>query len=127
MRIEQRVGRLHRLGQPEAVSIFNLSANNTIEAYILDLLAHKIRMFELVIGELDLILGELGEQRSFEQFVEDVWARSYSEAELKQMMAELEVIVLKARGAYNEIQSSSDELSDLLEAFDEVYGNPRPE
>jgi hypothetical protein len=84
-------------------------------------------MFELVIGELDLILGELGEQRSFEQFVEDVWAKSYSEAELKQMMAELEAIVLKARGAYQEIQSTSDELSDLLQAFDEVHGNPHPE
>ncbi len=44
IRIEQRVGRLHRLGQKEAVTIFNLAAHDTIEAYILDLLAHKIGM-----------------------------------------------------------------------------------
>jgi SNF2 family DNA or RNA helicase len=122
MRIEQRVGRLHRLGQPEAVSIFNLSANDTIEAYILDLLAHKIRMFELVIGELDLILGELDEQRSFEQYIEEAWAKSYSEAELQQMIAELESILLKAQNTYQTVRSASDELSDLLDAFDEVHG-----
>lgn len=121
MRIEQRVGRLHRLGQPEAVSIFNLSANDTIEAYILDLLAHKIRMFELVIGELDLILGDLDEQRSFEQYIEEAWAKSYSEAELQQMIAELESILLKAQDSYQTVRSASDELSDLLDAFDEVH------
>ena len=40
---------------------------------MLDLLARKIRMFELVIGELDLILGQLDEQRGFEQYIEDIF------------------------------------------------------
>jgi SNF2 family DNA or RNA helicase len=59
MRVEQRIGRLHRLGQEHDVTIFNLSCNETIEAHVLELLARKIRMFELVIGELDLILGNV--------------------------------------------------------------------
>jgi SNF2 family DNA or RNA helicase len=122
MRIEQRVGRLHRLGQPETVTIFNLAANDTIEAYILDLLAHKIRMFELVIGELDLILGELSEQRSFEDYIEQVWAESRSEAELLQMIANLNKVLEGARKTYEEVRSTSDELSDWLEAYDEVKG-----
>lgn len=120
MRIEQRVGRLHRLGQPEAVSIFNLAANDTIEAYVLDLLARKIRMFELVIGELDLILGQLAETDSFEQSVEKAWAESGSEAELRRMMAELGLLLDQAGETYQEIRSVSDSLSDLLEAYDEV-------
>jgi SNF2 family DNA or RNA helicase len=120
MRIEQRVGRLHRLGQQEPVTIFNLAATNTIEAYLLDLLAHKIRMFELVIGELDLILGELGDERSFERYIEAAWADSQSEAELAQMVAELEKILAQAQVTYQEIRSASDELSDLIDAFDEV-------
>jgi SNF2 family DNA or RNA helicase len=119
MRIEQRVGRLHRLGQQETVSIFNLTANDTIEAYVLDLLAHKIRMFELVIGELDLILGELGPGRSFENCVEAAWANSYSEAELLHMMAELNAALDQARVASQQIKSVSDELSDLLETYDD--------
>jgi SNF2 family DNA or RNA helicase len=121
MRIEQRVGRLHRLGQKETVSIFNLSVNNTIEAYILDILAHKIRMFELVIGELDLILGELGDERGFERYLENAWAKSQSETELLQMLAELEKILNKAQATYHQIREASDELSDLLDAFDEVF------
>jgi SNF2 family DNA or RNA helicase len=121
MRIEQRVGRLHRLGQPEAVTIFNLSANHTIEAYVLDLLARKIRMFELVIGELDLILGHLDEQRGFEQRIEDAWADSLTETELARLVAQLEGVLAEAQTEYGAIRSASDELSDLLEAIDEVY------
>ncbi|MBN1991509.1 MAG: DEAD/DEAH box helicase family protein [Anaerolineae bacterium] len=122
MRIEQRVGRLHRLGQRETVSIFNLAANDTIEAYILNLLAHKIRMFELVIGELDLILGELDDRGGFEGYLEDAWASSQSEEELQQLLAELEKILDKAQATYQQIRAASDELSDLLDAFDEVFG-----
>jgi SNF2 family DNA or RNA helicase len=121
MRIEQRVGRLHRLGQQEAVTIFNLSANNTIEAYVLDLLARKIRMFELVIGEMDLILGHLDEQRGFEQRIEEAWADSLTEVELARMVAQLEDVLAEAQTEYSAIRSASDELSDLLDAIDEVY------
>ncbi len=120
MRIEQRIGRIHRLGQQNQVNIFNLSATNTIEAYVLDLLARKIRMFELVIGELDLILGELGDERSFEDYIEEAWAGSASEAELLQMIARLETLLDQAQHTYREICSTSDELSDLLEAHDEI-------
>jgi superfamily II DNA or RNA helicase len=120
MRVEQRIGRIHRLGQKQTVSIFNLSAINTIEAYVLDLLARKIRMFELVIGELDLILGELIEKGSFEDYIEAAWAGSQSEADLLHMLAELEAILDRSRQTYQEIRSASDELSDLLEAYDEV-------
>lgn len=120
MRVEQRIGRIHRLGQKQTVSIFNLSATNTIEAYVLDLLARKIRMFELVIGELDLILGELIEKGSFEDYIEAAWAGSQSEADLLHMLAELEAILDRSRQTYQEIRSASDELSDLLEAYAEV-------
>ena len=119
MRIEQRVGRLHRLGQKEAVTIFNLAANNTIEAYILDLLAHKIRMFELVIGEMDLILGDLGDNRSFEKHIEQAWANSYSEEALLAMIAELERVLDHSQTSYEQIRGVSDELSDILDAYDE--------
>jgi superfamily II DNA or RNA helicase len=120
MRIEQRIGRLQRLGQKQEVLVFNLSATATIEAYILELLAKKIRMFELVIGELDLILGALDEERSFEDYLEAAWATSYSEAELLHMLAELEKLLGRARITYEDIHDASDQLSDLIDAFDEV-------
>ncbi|OEF98769.1 DEAD/DEAH box helicase [Desulfuribacillus alkaliarsenatis] len=59
MRIEQRIGRVHRLGQARDVNIYNLSTKDTIEEHILFLLQEKINMFEMVIGELDSILTKL--------------------------------------------------------------------
>ena len=50
MRVEQRIGRVHRLGQEHPVRVINLVARGTIEAYVLEILDRKIRMFELVVG-----------------------------------------------------------------------------
>lgn len=58
MRVEQRIGRLDRIGQQKAVHIYNFAAVGTIEERILDVLQHRIRLFEETIGGLDPILGE---------------------------------------------------------------------
>src|SRR3989337_2991949 len=42
MRIEQRVGRLHRIGQTRDGFLFNLSVKETIEDYIIEILDSKI-------------------------------------------------------------------------------------
>ncbi len=57
MKLEQRIGRVHRLGQEYDVHIYNLAINNTIEQNILDFLYAKIDVFEKVVGELDDILS----------------------------------------------------------------------
>ena len=49
MKIEQRIGRLHRIGQTQDVFIFNFCIANSIEEYILKVLHDKINMFELVV------------------------------------------------------------------------------
>ncbi|BDH61940.1 putative ATP-dependent helicase YqhH [Lysinibacillus sp. PLM2] len=56
MKLEQRIGRVHRLGQEEDVHIYNLAIEDTIEQKILDLLGDKIDVFEKVVGDLDDIL-----------------------------------------------------------------------
>ncbi len=76
MRIEQRIGRLHRIGQQHEVFIFNLCGKDTVEDHLLRILGQKINMFELVIGELDMILGHWSEEREFPDIVMDIWARS---------------------------------------------------
>ena len=67
MRVEQRIGRVHRLGQQYDVHIYNLATVHTIEEHIVSLLHEKINMFEMVIGELDTILERLEQQSSVEQ------------------------------------------------------------
>ncbi|GLC88106.1 putative ATP-dependent helicase YqhH [Lysinibacillus piscis] len=59
MKLEQRIGRVHRLGQEHDVHIYNLAIVNTIEERILERLHTKIDVFEQVIGDLDAILTNL--------------------------------------------------------------------
>ena len=57
MKLEQRIGRVHRLGQEHDVHIYNLAIKDTIEEHILDLLHVKIDVFEKAVGDLDDILS----------------------------------------------------------------------
>ena len=58
MRVEQRIGRIDRIGQEHPVTIFNFHVQGTIEGRILDVLERRIHLFEESIGGLDPILGE---------------------------------------------------------------------
>jgi hypothetical protein len=59
MEIEQRIGRLHRIGQEKEVQVYHFCIGGSIEDHILQVLDKKINMFELVVGEIDMILGRL--------------------------------------------------------------------
>jgi SNF2 family DNA or RNA helicase len=58
MRVEQRIGRVDRIGQDHVVDIFNLWVRGTIEERVLDVLERRINIFEDTVGGLDPILGE---------------------------------------------------------------------
>ena len=108
MRIEQRIGRIHRIGQDKEVYVFNLSVDGTLESHILEVLDAKINMFELVIGELDMILGNIQDEEDFEDTVMDMWAGSASEAEAKQAMDELGNRLVQAKAEYQTAQDYED-------------------
>ncbi len=76
MTIEQRIGRIDRIGQQRAVFVFNLVTGGTIEEEILRLLDEKISMFELVVGEIGAILGNIEEDRDFAELVLDAWLQT---------------------------------------------------
>lgn len=92
MRIEQRIGRIHRLGQKEDVRIYNFAVEDTIEQHILSLLYEKINLFESVIGELDDILSKL-ELPSLEDHIQEILYHSDSDGEIKVKMDHLTAII----------------------------------
>jgi SNF2 family DNA or RNA helicase len=110
MRIEQRVGRIHRVGQTREVRIYNLSARGTIEDYLLQLLDQKLNMFELVIGEMDMILGQLSDERDFEELLLDVWVQGQNEADLQAGFTQLGENLLQARQAYQKTREYDEAL-----------------
>lgn len=50
-RLEQRMGRIHRIGQTEDVYIFNLVATNTREGYVLSVLLKKMENMGVALGD----------------------------------------------------------------------------
>ena len=73
MAIEQRIGRIDRIGQTREVFVFNLVARGTVEEKVLGLLEEKISMFELVVGEVGAIIGNVEEEREFPDLVLNAW------------------------------------------------------
>ncbi len=59
MKIEQRIGRVHRLGQEKKVLVTSYTLQGTLEDQLLGLLERKLNLFRLVVGEVEMILGRL--------------------------------------------------------------------
>ena len=110
MKIEQRIGRLSRIGQTHDVYVFNLVAADTVEAAVLHLLEAKLNMFELVIGEVDMILGNLEEEKEFQDVIADLWAESADTGDFGRRMEELGNRLLAAKEAYLRQRTYDDHL-----------------
>ncbi len=60
MSVEQRIGRLDRIGQKHDIQVYSLATKDTMEERVVDLIINKMCCIGLVIGELPIILFNLG-------------------------------------------------------------------
>ena len=60
MSVEQRIGRLDRIGQERDMYIYSFATKGTMEEHVVDLIINKMCCVGLVIGELPIILFNLG-------------------------------------------------------------------
>jgi SNF2 family DNA or RNA helicase len=104
MVIEQRIGRLHRFGQVHEVEVFNLCARGSMEDRILGVLHDRVRLFELVVGEMDMVLGNLSDESDLEERLLSLCAAAPDEAAVDHGLTELGDELLRARGRYDEIR-----------------------
>lgn len=107
MRLEQRIGRVHRLGQSRDVHIFNLLTKDTIEEHIMYLLHQKINMFETIIGELDAILLHLNLGKSFESEIMKIFLAYEEQEKIKERLDRFGDHFLKGQA---EVKTSTWEL-----------------
>jgi SNF2 family DNA or RNA helicase len=110
MKIEQRIGRIHRIGQEKEVTIYNLCAAGSAEDYILEVLDKKINMFELVIGEIDMILGRVRGEKEFSEMVYDIWIQSVSDAERKKRFDQLATRLKRNKASYEKTKTLDEKL-----------------
>lgn len=110
MKIEQRIGRIHRIGQTQDVFIFNFCQKDSIEEYILRILHDKINMFELVVGEIETILGNVDDDFDFGEIIMDIWLKNQSLPELNTAFENLADNLLKAKDKYKETQELDEQI-----------------
>jgi SNF2 family DNA or RNA helicase len=122
MRVEQRIGRVHRLGQTHDVNIYNLSTKGTIEEHILNLLHEKINMFELVIGELDTILERFDKKSSLESSLFKMVMESQSDEDIKKRIEHLGQSFHAIRSEVEEAPSENAALAGILRAASREVG-----
>jgi SNF2 family DNA or RNA helicase len=111
MQIEQRLGRIHRIGQERDVVLTNLVARGTVEERLLEVLQAKINLFELVVGELDMILGRIEDELDFEALVFGEYVASRDDGEFATRLEAVGDGLAGARTAYLESRGRIDELA----------------
>lgn len=108
MEIEQRIGRLHRLGQRHPVRIYNFVQAGTLQEHLLEILQEKLNLFELVVGETGLVLGD---RFTSDEFAEEVLRRwRESEGRVAEALAGLGNELAAARDAYGEVKELDETL-----------------
>lgn len=111
MRIEQRLGRVHRIGQRHEVQLANLVTRETLEECLLEILQTKINLFELVVGELDMILGRVSDDLDFETLVFQEYVASRDDAEFGARLDDVGNDLARARAEYLDTRERIDELA----------------
>ena len=103
MKVEQRIGRLDRLGQKaERISIINFSLEDTVEERILERLYERIQIFQESIGDLENILGAMTEKLLMELFDANL-----TPAEKEQRATETVMALLKERTLQDELETEA--------------------
>jgi hypothetical protein len=65
-----------RIGQERVVEIYNLVQEGTLQAHLLEILQEKLNLFDLIIGETGLILGDRFMSEDFEEEIFRRWQSS---------------------------------------------------
>ncbi len=101
MKVEQRIGRLDRIGQRKRVFVYNLACAGTVEERVLTVLDRRIQLFEESVGSLEPILGGLEDDLArlvmsdktrfdelFEQLESDIERRTVHARENERLLAD---------------------------------------
>ncbi len=117
LKIEQRIGRLHRFGQPHDVFIYNFSTRNTVAERVLEILNQKLRLFEESIGAPDVLLGQIEDELRLNSLLMEMAAGIRS---TKSMKREAERRIELARSGYEKISELT--VTDRIDFnYDEYY------
>jgi len=94
MRLEQRMGRIHRYGQEHDCLIFNFVAANTREGQVLDRLLDRLREIRAELGTDQVfdVVGDIFPANELEKMLRDLYAgRTTQQALLDRIVHDLDI------------------------------------
>lgn len=113
MKIEQRIGRIDRIGQKsDKIHIYNLVIRNTVEDVIYNRLLKKIHVFEKSLGDLESILFDeetLGKKIS--RLESQLYTQNLTEAQKEERVEQTAKAVLQEK---RNLETIENELQDSL-------------
>ncbi|TXH78877.1 MAG: DEAD/DEAH box helicase [Thiothrix sp.] len=114
-RIEQRIGRCHRYGQPFDVVVVNfLNKANAADQRVYELLNDKFKLFDGVFGASDEVLGSIESGVDFEKRIARIYQECRTTQQIEQAFNELQA---ELEGSIS--QALQQTRQQLLENFDE--------
>ncbi|MEK6915566.1 MAG: SNF2-related protein [Nanoarchaeota archaeon] len=120
MSVEQRIGRLDRIGQTKDMQIYSLATKDTMEEHVVDLIINKMCCIGLVIGELPTILFNLGLDSpgkmglaKIEEMLMDSFIDSKNNLDLfAKGVGDISKLIQKGINEYNDAKIASSEALD---------------
>jgi SNF2 family DNA or RNA helicase len=116
MRVEQRIGRIHRIGQKRDVYVFNMALKDTVEEYVLERLYHKIDLFQQSVGELSSILTRLEESGT--TFEDEIFERLVNADSAVDLENDFDAMAVDLREQRELAEKLEEFNSGVFEGFD---------
>lgn len=100
LKIEQRIGRLHRFGQKYDVFVYNFSTKGTVAERVLDVLIRKLDLFTESIGTPDLMLGQIEDELTLNSLFMDMTS---GRASKKEVYKKIDESIVKAKKSFEKL------------------------
>jgi superfamily II DNA/RNA helicase len=100
MRVEQRIGRIDRIGQKaEKVTVVSFSTPGTIEHRILERLYTRLEVFERALGEMEVVLGN-----ALEEFHKELFSKNLTPAQQEEHLDRIAVGLVAQKREREEVE-----------------------
>ena len=113
MRVEQRIGRIDRLGQrAEKIHVLNLFYQDTIDARIYERLFKRLKLFEESLGSLEPVLGDLNRRdASIQQLTRDLFSRRLTPEQEEERIEQTAQAIENARVYKERLENAAADLT----------------
>lgn len=115
MEVEQRIGRLDRIGQEsKIIRIYNFSIEGTIEQRILERLYDRLDIFRRSIGELEAILGD-----KLQDLERDLLVQDLSPEEEERRIVETAMVIEQRLNDLEQLENETAQFLGVDQYFEE--------